>query len=571
MEPSFVFPIVTVGHVDHGKSTIVGHLLAKLGSLPDGKVERIKKLCEKQNRPFEYAFILDALREEQKQGITIDTARIFFKTEKRSYQLLDAPGHVEFVKNMVTGASKAEAALLIVDAVEGVKENSRRHAYLLSFLGIQQVAVLINKMDSVQYSEERFHEIKLELEAFLKTQNIQAKYFIPVSGLLGDNLLDPSENMKWWKGPTVAQALDSFVEPQNKSSLPLRTFVQDVYKFESSGADRRIIAGYISSGSLKAGDKVTIWPSKEKSTVLSLESLSDDKPSAFSSRDNASFILKDALFVTRGNLITADKDVSQVTTGRVWKTDLFWLGKQSLQLGRTYILRHGSLKSLAVVEKIERVLNTSDLSAQETLNEVKTNQAAEVILSTTENLAVDLSPEQQELTRFVLIDNYEISGGGKIVAAATTASEKASWKIHKDLSTSKGLNSSYKPHSLLIQLEDKKALEELAPLLMEAYQKLSIPVLTLSLEELNIYDLPAIQNRVEGAHLAGAVNLVFTTDHKDESLRALASSFVDFNAVTLAQKSQSLHSFPADLKFSENFLVAIQEILNYLKSKKFIK
>jgi len=152
--------IVVVGHVDHGKSTIIGRLMADTNSLPEGKLEFVKETCRRNAKPFEYAFLLDALKDEQSQGITIDLARCFFKTEKRNYTILDAPGHIEFLKNMITGAARAEAALLVIDAGEGIQENSRRHGYMLSLLGIKQVAVLINKMDLVDYREDVYHNIK---------------------------------------------------------------------------------------------------------------------------------------------------------------------------------------------------------------------------------------------------------------------------------------------------------------------------------------------------------------------------------------------------------------------------
>ena len=158
--------IVIVGHVDHGKSTIIGRLLADTGSLPEGKLEDVKEMCRRNSKPFEYAFLLDALKDEQAQGITIDSARCFFNTEKRNYIIIDAPGHIEFLKNMVTGAARAEAALLVIDAKEGVRENSKRHGYLLSMLGIKQITVLVNKMDLAGYSQDRFEEIEKSIESF---------------------------------------------------------------------------------------------------------------------------------------------------------------------------------------------------------------------------------------------------------------------------------------------------------------------------------------------------------------------------------------------------------------------
>ena len=183
--------IVTVGHVDHGKSTVIGRLLADAGALPKGKLESIRENCRRNSKPFEYAFLLDALHNEQDQGITIDTARCFFKSDKRRYIIIDAPGHIEFLKNMVTGASRAEAALMVIDAARGVEENPRRHGYFLSMLGIRQVAVLVNKMDLVGYSEEVYRSIVTEFTEFLAKINISPAAFIPVSGMEGAVVLRP--------------------------------------------------------------------------------------------------------------------------------------------------------------------------------------------------------------------------------------------------------------------------------------------------------------------------------------------------------------------------------------------
>ncbi|MEO5588386.1 MAG: GTP-binding protein, partial [Gemmatimonadaceae bacterium] len=200
-------PIVVTGHVDHGKSTIVGRLLVDTRSLPLGKLEAVRANCERNARPFEYAFLLDALKDEQSQGITIDSARVFFKSAKRHYIIIDAPGHIEFLKNMVTGAARAQAALLVIDAHEGIKENSRRHGYLLSMLGIRQIAVIVNKMDLVGFDPKVFDSIRAEFGAFLKQVDIEPSGYIPVSGLHGDNIVDRSKALGWYHGLTVLEAL----------------------------------------------------------------------------------------------------------------------------------------------------------------------------------------------------------------------------------------------------------------------------------------------------------------------------------------------------------------------------
>ena len=173
--------IVFVGHVDHGKSTLIGRLLYDTNSLPPDKVEEVKKTCEALGKDMEFGFILDHLQEEREQGITIDTCQIFFKTPKRNYVIIDAPGHVEFIKNMITGASQAEAAILIIDANEGVKEQTKRHAYILGMLGLKQIIVLINKMDLADYKEERFNEVKQDIALFFEKLNLKPSYTIPVA------------------------------------------------------------------------------------------------------------------------------------------------------------------------------------------------------------------------------------------------------------------------------------------------------------------------------------------------------------------------------------------------------
>ncbi|MBC8070701.1 MAG: GTP-binding protein, partial [Deltaproteobacteria bacterium] len=243
--------IVIVGHVDHGKSTLVGRLLADTGVLGDGKLEKVRATCERQGKAFEYAFLLDALEAEQDQGITIDAARVFFRTAARDYIIIDAPGHIEFLKNMVTGAARAEAAVLLIDAKEGVRENSRRHGYLLGMLGIRQVAVVVNKMDLVGYDQAHFESIEREYRAFLAEVDITPQYFIPIAARSGDNVATRSTQLDWYGGPTVLEAVDGFGKLPARTHLPLRMPVQDVYKWGHRGDDARIIAGRVETGRLR--------------------------------------------------------------------------------------------------------------------------------------------------------------------------------------------------------------------------------------------------------------------------------------------------------------------------------
>ena len=259
--------IVILGHVDHGKSTLVGRLLHDTGSLPEGKLEQLQQIAQRRRVPFEWANLMDALQAERDQNISIDTAQIWFHTQQRRYVMIDAPGHKEFIKNMVTGAAQAEAALLLIDAHEGVQENSRRHGYLLDLLGIRQVAVLVNKMDLVNYSQERFNAIEAEYRVWLAQIGLQPSRFIPISAREGDNVAAPGANMPWWKGPTAVETLDEFKAARSLGDQPLRFSIQDVYRFDH----RRILAGRVESGRIEVGERLIFAPSNKTSTVKTIE------------------------------------------------------------------------------------------------------------------------------------------------------------------------------------------------------------------------------------------------------------------------------------------------------------
>src|SRR5437016_5218934 len=230
--------IVIVGHVDHGKSTLVGRLLHETGSLPDGKLEMLKSVSARRGMPFEWSFLLDALQTERDQGITIDTTQIRFRTRSRDVVLIDAPGHAEFLRNMITGASQADGALLIIDALEGVRDQTRRHGYLLHLLGVRQVAVVINKMDRVGFDATRFDEIRAEIAAHLAGLGLTPAAVIPISARNGDGVARRTSSTAWYQGPTVHAALDAFSPAPKLHDLALRLPVQAIYKFD----DRRIIA-----------------------------------------------------------------------------------------------------------------------------------------------------------------------------------------------------------------------------------------------------------------------------------------------------------------------------------------
>ncbi|HEV7990760.1 MAG TPA: GTP-binding protein [Gemmatimonadaceae bacterium] len=413
--------IVIVGHVDHGKSTIIGRLLADTGTLPEGRLEQIKDLCARTAKPFEYAFLLDALKDERAQGITIDAARVFFRTPKRRYLILDAPGHVEFLKNMVTGAARAEAALLVLDAGEGIQENTRRHAYLLSLLGVRQIAVVVNKMDLVGGRQDAFDAFANDLTAFLATIGLEPAAIIPVIGRDGDNLAMRSTTMSWYTGPTVLETLDGFQSAGEAVDGPFRMAVQSVYKFTNDGDDRRIVAGTVDSGRIRVGDEVVFHPSGKRTRVKSLEAFNRVAPTVVGAGESAGFTLAQQIYVTRGELATLAHEPQPIAATRI-RASVFWLGVRPLEVGRPYTLKLGTARVSAQLESIERVLDASTLESVTGRTSVLRNEVADCVLKLRHPIAFDRASDLAATSRFVLVDNFNISGGG-VVREALTAGE----------------------------------------------------------------------------------------------------------------------------------------------------
>ena len=381
--------IVIVGHVDHGKSTIIGRLLADTGSLPEGKLEQIKDLCARTAKPFEYAFLLDALKDERAQGITIDAARVFFRTPKRRYLILDAPGHVEFLKNMVTGAARAEAALLVLDAGEGIQENTRRHAYLLSMLGVRQIAVVVNKMDLVGSRQEDFDALRARLSARSSAPSDSSpRRSSRSSAATATTSPTRSATMSWYTGPTVLETLDAFRSQGEAVDGPFRMPVQAVFKFTNDGDDRRIVAGTIDSGRLRVGDEVVFHPSGKRTRVKSLEAFNRVAPSVVGAGESAGFTLAQQIYVQRGELATLAHEPQPVTATRI-RTSIFWLGARPLEVGRSYALKLGTARVSVHLEHIERVLDARRCDAVTDRTSVVRNEVADCVLKLRQPIAFD--------------------------------------------------------------------------------------------------------------------------------------------------------------------------------------
>src|SRR5438128_830165 len=433
--------IVFVGHVDHGKSKLIGRILHDTSSLPEGKIEEIKKACAAEGMEFEFAFLLDALLEEQKQNVTIDTTEIPFRTARRRYAIIDAPGHKEFLKNMITGASRAGAAILVIGADEGVREQSRRHAYLLSMLGIKQVIVVVNKMDLVGYSENRFREIEKEYRKFLQELGLKAHKFISASAKEGENVARASMKMKWYCAANVLGALD-LLEPQKREvDLPLRFCVQDVYRFDG----RRIIAGRIETGTLRVGDELIFSPANKSSIVATIErwhpiipsEVEESRSGTFKvtqrdpstslrmtdeeaiAGDSVGITLAEQIFVERG-YVASQQNETPIETNR-FHADLFWIVREPLRVGHFYDLRLATQQVKCQIVSIEQVMDSSTLESKSDRREqLDRNDVGRVTIQTRAALVIDNHDRIPNLGRFVIIDDGQICGGGTIFGGVYT-------------------------------------------------------------------------------------------------------------------------------------------------------
>src|SRR5437867_3116146 len=365
---------------------------------------------------FEFAFLLDALLEEQKQNVTIDTTEIPFRTTRRRYAIIDAPGHKEFLKNMITGASRAEAAILVISADEGVREQSRRHAYLLSMLGIKHVIVVVNKMDLVDYSEKRFREIEQEYRKFLRELGLDARIFIPASAREGENVARASMKMKWYGAANVLEALDLLETQERDVDLPLRFCIQDVYRFDG----RRIIAGRIETGTLRVGDQLVFSPANKSSVVATIErwNAQENNGPAIAG-DSIGITLGEQIFVERGHIASHENE-TPIETNR-FHADLFWIVREPLRVGRFYDVRLATQEVKCQIVSIERVMDSSTLETKTHGREqLERNEVGRLIIQTRGPLVMYNHDRIPNLGRFVIVDDRKICCGGTIFGGVYT-------------------------------------------------------------------------------------------------------------------------------------------------------
>jgi sulfate adenylyltransferase subunit 1 len=407
-EEERALPIVIVGHVDHGKSTLIGRLLYDTQSLPLDKYAEIQKTSEMLGRRVEFAFVMDCLEEERSRGITIDTTQTFFKTPKRRYVIIDAPGHKEFLKNMITGSSQAEAAILIIDSLEGIRDQTKRHAYILGMLGFRQICVLLNKIDLVRHSEGKFFELKDQATDLLKRLNIDPTFVLPISAIHGDNVAHPSEKLFWFDGPTVLQALDTF-EGLKVEEKPLRLPIQDVYTMDR----KKILVGRIEAGHIRKGESVYLLPEKKKVEVKKIEKFLEKDVTVANFEESVGICLKGSHRVKRGQILTAD--FSSAISDKI-KANIFWMDSIGYRTGEDLLFRCVTQEIPCRIERINKKFDPASMElTEEDASSINGTEVAEILIRLDKKGVVDPFNEIPEMGRFVLERRGRPVAGGIIL------------------------------------------------------------------------------------------------------------------------------------------------------------
>lgn len=407
-----VMRVVIAGHVDHGKSTLLGRLLNDTNQIFPEKKEKIKKDCEQKGKKFEYAYFLDAFEEEQSQGITIDKTELSWNYSGQNFTFIDTPGHREFLKNMISGATIANAALVMVDASSGVKEQFIRHSYIINMLGIKSIIIVINKMDLINYSESKFFELSKNISEIYATYKIQSYSIIPVSAYNGENVIEKSKNLEWFKGPTLAKALVEINKKNNEiTNRVLRLSIQDTYKFD----EKRIYVAKIQSGTLYVGDRINFLPNGSSSKIKTIESWNESNVKSAKEDDSVGFTLEDSLYLERGEVGFKELTQSPQITFQI-HASVFWLGSKPLEKNKSYKFK---MLTQEVDCKIESIFNVFDPNI-DTLNKseapsVKNGEAAEVIIKFSKKIVCDQFSFIEQMGRFVILDNDQVSGGGIVL------------------------------------------------------------------------------------------------------------------------------------------------------------
>lgn len=395
--------LAITGHVDHGKSTFIGHLLWKTNSLPKDIMKELKKF----SKDIEFAFLLDQFQEERDHAMTIDTTQIFFHTKKNSYVIIDTPGHLEFVKNMVTGVTKADASILIVSIEADLPIETKRHAYIVNLLGLKDMLVLVNKMDLADYSKEKFLKRDKEISSFLYELGIKPRAIIPLSAKYGDNMTVHSKNMDWYKGPTILEALEDFSVEKKRSFSPLRFPVQDVYQDNGE----KILVGKIESGKINKGQTVIVFPSRREEKIKEIKIFGQKKRKGVAG-ESIGITLASGFIPDRGDILCQKESPPYIANSI--RSEVLWMSERPLKIKDKLKIRCATQENDSYIEKIEKKINSVTMEEIKESQELRLNEVGQIILTTAKPMVADKFNFINELGRFVLEGSGQVEGGGII-------------------------------------------------------------------------------------------------------------------------------------------------------------
>jgi len=406
----------TAGSVDDGKSTLIGRLLYDSKSIFEDQYESIRATSEKRGEEYvNLALLTDGLRAEREQGITIDVAYRYFATPRRKFIIADTPGHIQYTRNMVTGASTANAAIILIDARKGVIEQTKRHTYIASLLRIPHVIVCVNKMDLVNYSQEVFDTISRDFKKFTTNLPLNDTHFIPISALNGDNVVDRSSKMDWYKGPELLRLLEKLPISNDDQGGPPRFAVQYVVRpMSQEFHDYRGYAGRISGGGFRKGDAVRVLPSGITSRIKSIDLAGEVLDEAFAPR-SVTLRLTEEVDISRGDMIVKSEDPMRVTQDL--EVMVCWLADKKMQLNGKYLLKHTSREVRCLIKEIKYKVNISTLEKEESAESVGLNDIACIVLRTTAPVFVDTYATNRSTGSLILIDegSHITVGAGMIL------------------------------------------------------------------------------------------------------------------------------------------------------------
>jgi sulfate adenylyltransferase subunit 1 len=413
---SNVLRFTTAGNVDDGKSTLIGRLLVETQGAFEDQIEGAKRENERRGgKGIDFSLLTDGLKAEREQGITIDVAYRYFATPKRKFIIADAPGHEQYTRNLVTSASNSDLAVILIDARNGIMTQSRRHTFIAHLLGIRHFIVAINKMDLVDFSRDRYEEIKRDFSDFInKLGGVAETYLIPISALEGDHVTEPSERMSWYTGPRLLELLESIQVDDAAHKQPFRFAVQLVSRPPASPEfpDFRGYMGRVASGSVKVGDKIVVLPSGARSTVTGIVTRDGKLNEAFA-RQSVTIQLADDIDISRGDILSLEDRPPTARTD--FKATLCWMNERKLRLNHRYVLRQTTKSVRAIINEIDYRLNVNTLERESPVSELQTNDIGQVRIKTLQPVVCDPYSVNRQTGGFIIIDeNNDTVAAGMI-------------------------------------------------------------------------------------------------------------------------------------------------------------